>query len=167
MFKDTSRRWLKIASYFLFLFLSVRIGSNMENPSATTASFGSFATWKHCIRWSRGIQDFCASDKNEVKLASGQIVTELRGECGSGQEREGENNWFRTSWELCLNLQPHALHINSYNSYRELYTCQADRWSTCKHWHGHAAACACACARRTCWAHVPRTLINVSGMWSG
>ena len=119
---------------------------------------------------SGGVEEFrflWQSDKNEVKLASGQIVTELRGECGSGQEREGENNWFRTSWELCLNLQPHVLHINSYNSYRELYTCQADRWSTCKHWHGHAAACACACARRTCWAHVPRTLINVSGMWSG
>ena len=30
----------------------------MENPSAPTASFGSFATWKHCIRWSRGIQVF-------------------------------------------------------------------------------------------------------------
>ena len=41
-----------------FLFLSVKIGPNMENPSATSASFGSFATWKHCIRWSRGIQVF-------------------------------------------------------------------------------------------------------------
>ena len=107
-----------------FLFFSVKIGPNMENPSATSASFGSFATWKHCIRWSRGIQVFVQSDKNEVKLASGQIVTELRGECGSGQEREGENNWFRTSWELCLNLQPHALcthldrlHINSYKQF--------------------------------------------------
>ena len=110
---------------------------------------------------------FCAKWQKWGKNGEWANCDGIEGGMWQRQEREGGNNWLRTSWELCLNLQPHALHINSYNSYRELYTCQAGRWSTCKHWHGHAAACACACARRTCWAHVPRTLINVSGMWSG
>ena len=162
---------MAIEDYFFcchsFVFFSVRIGSNMESPSAT-ACFGpcNLKTLHQDFGLSSGIQAFCAKWQKWEKLWVGKLWRNWgAGECG-GQEREGGNNWLRTSWELCLNLQPHALcthlnrlHINLFIQSCTLALTGGPRANIGMGMH--------VGARTTCWAHVPGTLINATGMRSG